>query len=105
MLLLTRVRHKLACLHVVGVMTIIAVLDILMTMAIHGLVHRIVLAEGLGEYKHPNYLHIIKKLKEAGRYNWKLRFASSCSTRNMSKDSQGYYLFGVEGNILKKINY
>ena len=59
----------------------------------------------LGEYKHPNYLHIIKKLKEAGRYNWKLRFASSCSTRNMSKDSQGYYLFGVEGNILKKINY
>jgi len=50
-------------------------------------------------------LHIIKKLKEAGRYNWKLRFASSCSTRNMSKDSQGYYLFGVEGNILKKINY
>ena len=36
---------------------------------------------------------LIKRLKEAGRYNWKLRFASSCSTRNMSKDSQGYYLW------------
>jgi hypothetical protein len=59
----------------------------------------------LGKYKHPNYLHIMKKLKEAGRYNWKLRFAPSCSTRNMSKDSQGYYLLGVEENILKKINY
>ena len=59
----------------------------------------------LGKYKHPNYLHIIKKLKEAGRYKWKLRFASSCSTRDQNKDSQGYYLFGVEGNILKKINY
>jgi hypothetical protein len=50
-------------------------------------------------------LHIIKRLKEAGRYNWKLRFASSCSTRIQNKDSQGYYLLGVEGNILKKINY
>ena len=59
----------------------------------------------LGKYKHPNYLHIIKKLKEAGRYNWKLRFAPSCSTRIQNKDSQGYYLLGVEGNILKKINY
>ena len=59
----------------------------------------------LGKYKHPNYLHIIKKLKEAGRYNWKTRFSTSCSTRNYSKDSQGYYLLGVEGNILKKINY
>ncbi|MDA9654619.1 hypothetical protein N9T13_03320 [Candidatus Pelagibacter sp.] len=59
----------------------------------------------LGKYKHPNYLHTIKKLKEAGRYNWKLRFAPSCSTRVQNKDSQGYYLLGVEGNILKKINY
>ena len=59
----------------------------------------------LGKYKHPNYLHIIKKLKKAGRYNWKTRFASSCKTRDNRKDSQGYYLFGVEGNILKKINY
>lgn len=59
----------------------------------------------LGKYKHPNYLHIIKKLKESGRYNWKMRFASSCKTRDNRKDSQGYYLFGVEGNILQKINY
>ena len=59
----------------------------------------------LGKYKHPNYLHIIKKLKEAGRYNWKTRFSTSCSTRVQNKDSQGYYLLGVEGNILKKINY
>ena len=59
----------------------------------------------LGKYKHPNYLHVIKKLKEAGKYNWKMRFASSCKTRNSRKDSQGYYLFGVEGNILEKINY
>ena len=59
----------------------------------------------LGKYKHPNYLHIIKKLKEAGRYKWKLRFAPSCKTRVQNKDSQGYYIFGVEGNILKKINY
>jgi hypothetical protein len=59
----------------------------------------------LGKYKHPNYLHIIKKLKESGRYNWKLKFAPSCKTRDGNKDSQGYYLFGVEGNILKKINY
>ena len=48
---------------------------------------------------------VINKLKEAGRYNWKLRFGSSCSTRIQNKDSQGYYLLGVEGNILKKINY
>ena len=47
----------------------------------------------------------LNKLKEAGRYNWKTRFGPSCSTRNMSKDSQGYYLLGVEGNILQKINY
>ena len=59
----------------------------------------------LGKYKHPNYLHIIKKIKEAESFNWKLRFAPSCSTRDWSKGSQGYYLFGVEGNILKKINY
>ena len=59
----------------------------------------------LGKYKHPNYLKVINKLKEAGRYDWKTRFAPSCSTRIMSKDSQGYYLLGVEGNILKKINY
>ncbi|MDB3942090.1 hypothetical protein N9366_00585 [Candidatus Pelagibacter sp.] len=59
----------------------------------------------LGKYKHPNYLKVLNKLKEAGRYDWKTRFAPSCSTRIMSKDSQGYYLLGVEGNILKKINY
>mgnify|MGYP001166888765 CR=1 FL=1 len=59
----------------------------------------------LGKYKHPNYLHIINQLKESGKYKWKLRFASSCSTRDMSKDSKGYFLFGVDGNILKKINY
>ncbi|MDB9922965.1 hypothetical protein OAC96_01920 [Candidatus Pelagibacter sp.] len=59
----------------------------------------------LGKYKHPNYLKIINKLKEAGLYNWKTRFGPSCSTRNMDKDGQGYYLLGVEGNILKKINY
>ena len=59
----------------------------------------------LGKYKHPNYLKIINKLKEAGMYNWKTRFGPSCSTRNMDKDGQGYYLLGVEGNILKKINY
>jgi len=59
----------------------------------------------LGKYKHPNYLHIIKKLKEAGSFNYKIKFASSCKTRDYSKDSQGYYLFGVEGNIFKKINY
>ena len=59
----------------------------------------------LGKYKHPNYLHIIKKIKEAESFNWKLRFAPSCSTRDWSKGSQGYYLFGVEGNILQKINY
>ena len=59
----------------------------------------------LGKYEHPNYLYIIRKLKKAGKYNWKTRFASSCKTRNSRKDSQGYYLFGVEGNILQKINY
>ena len=59
----------------------------------------------LGKYKHPNYLKIINKLKDAGRYNWKTRFGPSCSTRNFSKDSQGYYLLGVEGNILDKVNY
>ena len=59
----------------------------------------------LGEYKHPNYLRIISQLKDSGRYKWKLRFAPSCSTRDMTKDSEGYFLFGVEGNILKKINY
>ena len=26
-------------------------------------------------------------------------------TRDNRKDSQGYYLFGVEGNILQKINF
>ena len=40
----------------------------------------------LGKYKHPNYLKVINKLKEAGRYDWKTRFAPSCSTRNMTKD-------------------
>ena len=59
----------------------------------------------LGKYEHPNYLYIIRKLKKAGKYNWRTRFASSCKTRNSRKDSQGYYLFGVEGNILEKINY
>tara|TARA_B100001057_G_scaffold293447_1_gene293550 strand:- start:1260 stop:2249 length:990 start_codon:yes stop_codon:yes gene_type:complete len=59
----------------------------------------------LGKYEHPNYLHIIKKLKEAGRYKWKLRFASSCSTRDMNKDNSGYYLFGVDGDILKKVKH
>jgi len=59
----------------------------------------------LGKYEHPNYLYIIRKLKKAGKYKWRWRFASSCKTRNMNKDSQGYYLLGVEGNILKKINY
>ena len=59
----------------------------------------------LGKYEHPNYLYIIRKLKKAGKYNWKTRFASSCKTRDNRKDSQGYYLFGVEGNILQKINY
>ena len=46
-----------------------------------------------------------RKLKKAGKYKWRLRFASSCKTRNMNKDSQGYYLLGVEGNILKKIKH
>ena len=59
----------------------------------------------LGKYKHPKYIKVINKLKEAGRYNWKTRFGPSCSTRNMSKDSQGYYLYGVDGNILDKVNY
>ena len=59
----------------------------------------------LGKYKHPEYIKVINKLKDAGRYNWKTRFGPSCSTRNFSKDSQGYYLLGVEGNILDKVNY
>ena len=59
----------------------------------------------LGKYKHPKYIKVINKLKEAGRYNWKTRFGPSCSTRNMNKDSQGYYLYGVDGNILDKVNY
>ena len=59
----------------------------------------------LGKYEHPNYLYIIRKLKKAGKYNWKMRFASSCKTRNYKLDGLGYYVLGVEGNILKKINY
>ena len=42
-------------------------------------------------------------IQEAGKNNWKLRFAPSYKTRDYSKDSQGYYLFGIEGNILKKL--
>ena len=52
-----------------------------------------------------NACKLWKMIQETGRYNWKLRFAPSCSTRVQNKDSQGYYLLGVEGNILKKINY
>ena len=59
----------------------------------------------LGKYKHPNYLHIINKLKEARSFNWKLKFAPSCKTRNYNLDSLGYYIFGVKGNILEKVKY
>ena len=59
----------------------------------------------LGKYEHPNYLYIIRKLKKSGKYNWKLKFASSCKTRNMKKDNKGYFIYGVEGNILDKVKY
>tara|TARA_S200000501_G_scaffold149780_1_gene141231 strand:+ start:24 stop:989 length:966 start_codon:yes stop_codon:yes gene_type:complete len=59
----------------------------------------------LGKYEHPNFLYIIRKLKKAGKYKWKWRFASSCATRNMDKDNEGYFVYGVEGNILDKVKY
>ena len=60
---------------------------------------------GLNLKSNKEIVDCINKLKDAGRYNWKTRFGPSCSTRNFSKDSQGYYLLGVEGNILDKVNY
>lgn len=54
----------------------------------------------LGKYNHPKFLNVLETLKAKGAYEWRTRFGPSCKTRDMSRDSEGYYLFGSNTNIL-----
>lgn len=55
----------------------------------------------LGKYNHPDLTNVVRKLRKAGKYNWRTKFGSNCQWRNQEMDSDGYFLLGSHVNILK----
>jgi hypothetical protein len=55
----------------------------------------------LGRYTHKKMTAPIQKLRDAGRFNWRVRFGSSCQWRNQNRDHEGYFLMGSNLNIIQ----
>jgi hypothetical protein len=55
----------------------------------------------LGGYTHEKLTSVIKKQRELGKYNWRIRFGSSCKWRNGRRDRRGYFMLGSNKNLLR----
>ena len=60
----------------------------------------------IGKYNHPKITKIIeemKKIKKGRQINWKLRFGSSCRYRDWDRGPGGFYIWGVEKEIISTL--
>ena len=58
----------------------------------------------IGKYNHPEFTKVIEQMKKTqGDVDWKLRFGSSCRHRDWNRGSGGFYIWGVEENIISTL--
>ena len=64
----------------------------------------------IGKYNHPEFVNVIEQMKKIvvafptkGDLHWKLRFGSSCRYRDWSRGSGGFYIWGVEEEIISTL--
>ena len=60
----------------------------------------------IGKYNHPKITKIIeemKKIKKGKQIHWKLRFGSSCRYRDWDRGPGGFYVWGVEKEIISTL--
>ena len=64
----------------------------------------------IGKYNHPEFVNVIEQMKKIvvafptkGDVHWKLRFGSSCRYRDWSRGSGGFYIWGVEEDIISTL--
>ncbi len=60
----------------------------------------------IGKYNHPKITKIIeemKKIKKGKQIHWKLRFGSSCRYRDWNRGPGGFYVYGVEKEIISTL--
>ena len=60
----------------------------------------------IGKYNHPKITKVIeqmKKVKKGTDINWRLRFGSSCRYRDWNRGRGGFYIWGVEKEIISTL--
>ena len=60
----------------------------------------------IGKYIHPEFINVIeqmKKVKKGTGINWRLRFGSSCRYRDWNRGPGGFYIWGVEKDIISTL--
>ena len=60
----------------------------------------------IGKYNHPKITKIIgemKKIKKGKQINWKLKFGSNCRYRDWDRGPGGFYIWGVEKEIISTL--
>ena len=60
----------------------------------------------IGKYNHPKITKVIeqmKKVKKGTDINWRLRFGSSCRYRDWNRGPGGFYIWGVEKDIISTL--
>ena len=58
----------------------------------------------IGKYNHPEFTKVIEQMKKTqGDVDWQLRFGSSCRYRDWKRGSGGFYIWGVEEEIISTL--
>ena len=59
----------------------------------------------IGKYNHPEFINVIEQMKKKkGEYiDWQLRFGSSCRYRDWKRAPDGFYIWGVEEEIISTL--
>ena len=57
----------------------------------------------IDKFQNKKFLNVIKKIKKAKKISSKLRFGSNCRYRDWDRGNKGFYVWGMEENIISTI--